>query len=66
MLAANGCAYVNSFEHDPIDDSIIVSSRYQSAIVNIDRNNKVKRILSSPDVEERYGLRRCLHPWTAD
>lgn len=41
-------AHVNSISHDPTDDSIIISSRHQSAIVKIGRDKKVKWIISDP------------------
>ena len=42
-------AHVNSVDYDPTDDSIIISSRHQSAIVKIGRDKKVKWILGAPD-----------------
>ena len=42
-------AHVNSVDYDPTDDSIIISSRHQSAIVKIGRDKKVKWILASPE-----------------
>ena len=42
-------AHVNSVDYDPEDDSIIVSSRHQSAIIKIGRDKKVKWILGSPE-----------------
>ena len=42
-------AHVNSVDYDPTDDSIIISSRHQSAIIKIGRDKKVKWILSSPE-----------------
>ena len=41
-------AHVNSVDYDPDDDSIIISSRHQSAIIKIGRDKKVKWILSAP------------------
>ena len=41
-------AHVNSVDYDPTDDSIIISSRHQSAIVKIGRDKKVKWILGAP------------------
>ena len=35
-------AHVNSVDYDPTDDSIIISSRHQSAIIKIGRDKKVK------------------------
>lgn len=40
-------AHVNSVDYDPTDDSIIVSSRHQSAIIKIGRDKKVKWIIGS-------------------
>lgn len=42
-------AHVNSVDYDPTDDSIIISSRHQSAVVKIGRDHKVKWILASPE-----------------
>lgn len=42
-------AHVNSVDYDPTDDSIIISSRHQSAVIKIGRDKKVKWILSSPE-----------------
>ena len=41
-------AHVNSIDYDPTDDSIIISSRHQSAVVKIGRDKKVKWILATP------------------
>ena len=41
-------AHVNSVDYDPTDDSIIISSRHQSAIIKIGRDHKVKWILGAP------------------
>ena len=40
-------AHVNSVDYDPTDDSIIISSRHQSAIIKIGRDKKVKWIIGS-------------------
>ena len=40
-------AHVNSVDYDPTDDSIIISSRHQSAIIKIGRDKKVKWIVGS-------------------
>ncbi len=40
--------HVNSVDYDPTDDSIIISSRHQSAAVKIGRDKKVKWILAAP------------------
>ena len=42
-------AHVNSVDYDPTDDSIIISSRHQSAAIKIGRDKKVKWILGAPD-----------------
>ncbi|MDO4937033.1 MAG: aryl-sulfate sulfotransferase [Sutterellaceae bacterium] len=42
-------AHVNSVDYDPSDDSIIISSRHQSAIIKIGRDKKIKWMLSSPE-----------------
>lgn len=39
--------HVNSVDYDPVDDSIILSSRHQSAIIKIGRDKKVKWILGA-------------------
>lgn len=41
-------AHVNSIDHDPTDDSIIISSRHQSAVIKIGRDHKVKWIMGAP------------------
>ena len=42
-------AHVNSVDYDPTDDSIIISSRHQSAIVKIGRDKKIKWMIASPE-----------------
>lgn len=42
-------AHVNSVDYDASDDSIIISSRHQSAVVKIGRDKKVKWILAAPN-----------------
>jgi len=42
-------AHVNSVDHDAEDDSIIISSRHQSAMIKIGRDKEVKWILGSPE-----------------
>jgi len=42
-------AHVNSVYHDTADDSIIISSRHQSAIIKIGRDKQIKWILGSPE-----------------
>lgn len=38
-------AHVNSVDYDPVDDSIIISMRHQSAVIKIGRDKEVKWIL---------------------
>ena len=45
--AGRNWAHVNSVDYDPTDDSIIISSRHQSAIIKIGRDKKVKWVLGS-------------------
>ncbi len=45
--AGRNWAHVNSVDYDPSDDSIIISSRHQSAIIKIGRDKKVKWILGA-------------------
>ena len=47
--AGRNWAHVNSVDHDAEDDSIIISSRHQSAAIKIGRDKQVKWILSSPE-----------------
>ena len=47
--AGRNWAHVNSVDYDPTDDSIIISSRHQSAIIKIGRDKKIKWIFSSPE-----------------
>ena len=47
--AGRNWAHVNSVDYDPSDDSIIISSRHQSAMIKIGRDKKVKWILGSPE-----------------
>ncbi|MDR1615304.1 MAG: aryl-sulfate sulfotransferase [Campylobacteraceae bacterium] len=47
--AGRNWAHVNSVNYDANDDSIIISSRHQSAVIKIGRDKKVKWILSSPE-----------------
>ena len=42
-------AHVNSVDYDPTDDSIIISSRHQSALIKIGRDKKVKWIMGAPE-----------------
>ena len=40
--------HINSIGYDSNDDSIIISSRHQSAVIKVGRDNKVKWILGTP------------------
>ncbi len=60
--AGRNWAHVNSVDHDPVDDSIIVSSRHQSAIVKIGRDKKIKWILSSPEGWRKGWAEKVLTP----
>ena len=46
--AGRNWAHVNSVDYDPTDDSIIISSRHQSAAIKIGRDKKVKWIMGAP------------------
>ena len=45
--AGRNWVHVNSVDYDPSDDSIIISSRHQSALIKIGRDKKVKWIVGS-------------------
>lgn len=47
--AGRNWAHINSVDHDSEDDSIILSSRHQSAMIKVGRDKKVKWILGSPE-----------------
>ncbi len=55
-------AHVNSVDYDPSDDSIIISSRHQSAIVKIGCDKKVKWILASPEGWKKGWSEKVLTP----
>ncbi|TSK05061.1 MAG: aryl-sulfate sulfotransferase [Geobacter sp.] len=55
-------AHVNSVDHDAEDDSIIISSRHQSAVVKIGRDKQVKWILGSPEGWKKEYLGKFLTP----
>ena len=60
--AGRNWAHVNSVDYDPSDDSIIISSRHQSAVIKIGRDKQVKWILGAPNGWQG-GLRdRVLQP----
>ena len=52
-------AHVNSVDYDPSDDSIIISSRHQSALMKIGRDKEVKWILA-PSEGWKNGLEKKL------
>ena len=47
--AGRNWAHVNSVDYDPTDDSIVISSRHQSAIIKIGRDKQVKWIMGAPE-----------------
>lgn len=55
-------AHVNSVDYDPSDDSIIISSRHQSAIIKIGRDKKVKWIMGSPEGWKKGWAEKVLTP----
>ena len=60
--AGRNWVHVNSVDYDPTDDSIIISSRHQSAIIKIGRDKKVKWILSSPEGWKKGWAGKVLTP----
>ncbi len=60
--AGRNWLHVNSVDHDTEDDSIIISSRHQSAIIKIGRDKKVKWILSSPEGWKKGFSEKVLTP----
>ena len=59
-------AHVNSVDYDPTDDSIIISSRHQSATIKIGRDKKVKWILGAPDGWKGELAKKVLQPVDKD
>ena len=59
-------AHVNSVDYDPTDDSIIISSRHQSAVVKIGRDKKVKWILATPTGWKEDLAKKVLTPVDKD
>ena len=53
---------VNSVDHDPTDDSIIISSRHQSTVIKIGRDKQVKWILGSPEGWKKGFAEKVLTP----
>lgn len=60
--AGRNWVHVNSVDYDPTDDSIIISSRHQSAIIKIGRDKKVKWILGSPEGWKKEFQGKILKP----
>ena len=59
-------AHVNSVDYDPTDDSIIISSRHQSAIIKIGRDKQVKWILGAPEGWKKGFAEKVLTPVDKD
>ncbi|MFR4148208.1 MAG: aryl-sulfate sulfotransferase [Sutterella wadsworthensis] len=55
-------AHVNSVDYDPTDDSIIISSRHQSALIKIGRDKQVKWIMGSPEGWKGDFAKKVLKP----
>ena len=64
--AGRNWLHVNSVDYDPEDDSIIISSRHQSAIIKIGRDKKVKWILGSPEGWKNGLEKKLLKPVDKD
>ena len=64
--AGRNWAHVNSVDYDPTDDSIIISSRHQSAAIKIGRDKKVKWILGAPDGWKKGWAEKGLQPVDKD
>lgn len=64
--AGRNWAHVNSVDYDPTDDSIIISSRHQSAIIKIGRDKKVKWILSAAEGWKKGLADKVLKPVDKD
>lgn len=60
--AGRNWVHVNSVDYDPTDDSIIISSRHQSALIKIGRNKKVKWIMGSPEGWKKTFADKVLKP----
>lgn len=54
--------HVNSIGYDPVDDSIIISSRHQSAVIKIGRDDQVKWILGTPEGWKKEFASKVLKP----
>ena len=64
--AGRNWAHVNSVDYDETDDSIIISSRHQSAVVKIGRDKKVKWILATPTGWKEDLAKKVLTPVDKD
>ncbi len=64
--AGRNWAHINSVDYDPTDDSIIISSRHQSAVVKIGRDKKVKWILAAPQGWKKQFQDKLLTPVDKD
>ena len=60
--AGRNWVHVNSVDYDPTDDSIIISSRHQSALIKIGRDKKVKWIMGSPEGWKKTFADKILKP----
>ncbi len=60
--AGRNWVHVNSVDYDPTDDSIIISSRHQSALIKIGRDKKVKWIMGSPEGWKGEFAKKVLTP----
>ena len=60
--AGRNWVHVNSVDYDPTDDSIIISSRHQSALIKIGRDKKVKWIMGSPEGWKKTFADKLLKP----
>lgn len=60
--AGRNWVHVNSVDYDPTDDSIIISSRHQSALIKIGRDKKVRWIMGSPEGWKKTFADKVLKP----
>ena len=60
--AGRNWVHVNSVDYDPTDDSIIISSRHQSALIKIGRDKKVKWIMGAPEGWKKTFADKVLKP----
>ena len=64
--AGRNWAHVNSVDYDPADDSIIISSRHQSAVIKIGRDKEVKWIMGTPEGWKKGWAEKVLTPVDKD